>query len=597
LAAKGLQLKNPIAVLVIVLLIMVALDPRFTVQPVMSAPATITVPDDYPTIQEAINNASDGSTIFVRAGTYPEHLTINKPLSLIGEDRNRTIIDAEGKIGLIVSITSDYTRIEGFTFHGAGGTYYGYDGVLNFSSSNNIITNNIITNNELCGIALDSSHNNSIVHNDIINNFNGILLTNSTDNIISGNTIIGDSRTGILLYGASNNMIVGNSVSHGDSGITLMDYEWYDFHCSASNNSLINNTLTGNFQGISIYASPYNIMRNNTLNENYYSLQVSWYMYADNKVSYFIQDIDESNTIDGRPILYLVNHHNERIESNATYVAAVNCTNLTIKNLQLHGNNEGIVIAGTESSTFQNLNVTHNSYGTYLFKSNNNTIYGCNVVGGQVGIALESSWHNHIDHNNVTNTYGEGIILTYSNWNNITYNNLSNNKYRGILAGLGLENTIAYNTVQDNRMAGIGISSDGKGTPEHNIVHHNNIINNTCGVQLGDTSSNLIYNNNFVNNKQQASVSVSYGDIGYGNVWDNGYSSGGNYWSDYNGTDADHDGIGDTPYIIDASNTDHYPLMVPYVIPEFPTSLILPLFFMATLLAVTICKRKHAQND
>ena len=81
-------------------------------------------------------------------------------------------------------------------------------------------------------------------------------------------------------------------------------------------------------------------------------------MYADNKISYFIQDIDKSNTIDGKPILYLVNHHNEQIESNATYVATVNCTNLTVKNLQLHGNSEGIVIAGTENSTFQNLNVT-----------------------------------------------------------------------------------------------------------------------------------------------------------------------------------------------------------------------------------------------
>lgn len=48
-------------------------------------------------------------------------------------------------------------------------------------------------------------------------------------------------------------------------------------------------------------------------------------------------------------------------------------------------------------------------------------------------------------------------------------------------------------------------------------------------------------------------------------VWDSG--SEGNYWSDYNGTDSDGDGIGDTPYIIDSNNVDNYPLMNPYWIP------------------------------
>jgi hypothetical protein len=74
------------------------------------------------------------------------------------------------------------------------------------------------------------------------------------------------------------------------------------------------------------------------------------------------------------------------------------------------------------------------------------------------------------------------------------------------------------------------------------------------------------------------------------NLWDNGVE--GNYWSDYNGTDSNQDGIGDTPYIIDANNVDHYPLMAQYVIPEFPTFIILPIFFALTLLAVILYKRK-----
>ena len=75
------------------------------------------------------------------------------------------------------------------------------------------------------------------------------------------------------------------------------------------------------------------------------------------------------------------------------------------------------------------------------------------------------------------------------------------------------------------------------------------------------------------------------------NIWDN--SSEGNYWSDYeerylNATEIDNSGIWNTSYVIDGNNQDNYP-----IVPEFPSSLILPLFMLTTILIIIFFRRKH----
>jgi hypothetical protein len=115
---------------------------------------------------------------------------------------------------------------------------------------------------------------------------------------------------------------------------------------------------------------------------------------------------------------------------------------------------------------------------------------------------------------------------------------------------------------------------------DNNTVHHNNFIGNTIQVDGAHISDSV-------------------------NMWDNGYPSGGNYWSDYNGTDlysgpnqdvAGSDGMGDGPYVINSNNFDRYPLMTQYVIPEFGS--VLPiLFFMALALVAVIFHRERNKLD
>ena len=108
-----------------------------------------------------------------------------------------------------------------------------------------------------------------------------------------------------------------------------------------------------------------------------------------------------------------------------------------------------------------------------------------------------------------------------------------------------------------------GIWLDGS---SNNSVSGNNITaNNGYGIIIYESSDNIIYHNNFIDNTQQ----VDLGDYVLTNVWDNGYPPGGNYWSDYeerypNATEIDGSCTWDTPYVIYENNQDNYPLMNPW---------------------------------
>ena len=177
------------------------------------------------------------------------------------------------------------------------------------------------------------------------------------------------------------------------------------------------------------------------------------------------------------------------------------------------------------------------------------TLQGTGVYGS-IGIVL-SERTNVVIQNVHVKGFSDGINLSKSSGNSIIANDITANDDFGVALDRSSYNVISGNNITNNGTGGIAISSS-----NHNCIYGNNITNGHTGIAFGYSRSNKVYRNFFIHNDQQAFVLLS----GDANVWDNGDSFGGNYWSDYAGIDENKDGFGDTPYVVDAQNVDHYPL-------------------------------------
>ncbi|MBS7632419.1 right-handed parallel beta-helix repeat-containing protein [Candidatus Bathyarchaeota archaeon] len=173
----------------------------------------------------------------------------------------------------------------------------------------------------------------------------------------------------------------------------------------------------------------------------------------------------------------------------------------------------------------------------------------------KTGISLSYSERCSI-HDNIIkdNAYGIGV----KSCSNLTIyaNSVEENEYDGVKLQLCLDTTVSKNKVLGNWEKGLALDSSFS-----NIVHNNTVSDNYYGIYVYNSSENTIYYNDFI----YSSIEV-YVEQSGSNVWDNGFPSGGNYWSDYtskypNAAEIDASGIWDTPYFIDENNTDRYPFI------------------------------------
>jgi len=241
----------------------------------------------------------------------------------------------------------------------------------------------------------------------------------------------------------------------------------------------------------------------------------------------------------------------------------------------------GVTITG-----FTIQNSSGGTAGIWLDFSTNNIIRNNIIKNHDSGIYATNSYGNLIEGNWVANNY-EGIILsTGCRENKIRGNNVTGNTHPIIGGGIDLTNGARDNEVENNNIVqnkyGIIISH------ENNSIFGNQIIKNGVGIYeyLEPTHGYKIFHNNFINNTKQ----VDLGNSSV-NAWDNGAE--GNYWSNYNGTDSDQDGIGNISYNINVNNTDHYPLMGMFS--DFPVTLEGKTYHVTTISNSTVSNLQFEQ--
>jgi parallel beta-helix repeat protein len=317
---------------------------------------------DYATIQEAINapETGNGHTIFVEVGTYFENVTINKTVSLIGEDKYTTIIDGNNETTPITILASGI-NLSGFTLRNSSKL----DPWFNDGTD---------------GLYLEASSC-TISHNIFSGNARGIRMYNSMNNTFYKNIITDNWADGFLVAG----------------------------YCGG--NTLDSNNVSNNGLGIVLYRNGYNnVLRNNEMMDNSYNFMVD----PENPD---LLDVDSSNTVDGKPIYYWVGEHDRRIPEDAGYVAIINSVNLVVENLALM-NNGGVLLYNSRNCSIRGVNIFNSLNGIMLYRSENctiveNTIVGCKqflLCHSGFGIFLNSSKNNRFYHNNIIDNECPALI-------------------------------------------------------------------------------------------------------------------------------------------------------------------------------------------
>jgi parallel beta-helix repeat protein len=437
-----------------------------------------------------------------------------------------------------------------------------------------------------------------------------IFLYNCTDITIDGCSLANNIE-GILAITSNNTQIGENAITSNAYGIYL---SW------SQNNTLTGNNLTDNVYGVILGAlSKHTTMRNNSISGGQFNfgMDTQFLMGTESEImsgatsdinnTSLANDIDTSNTLDGKPMVYWIDQHDAQVPANAGFVMLINCTDIKVEGLNLANNLENILIFASNNTDVCNNYIANSVYGVragYLSYMNftitqsvydecfNLTVSNNTLTNNGIGLELLQAENSTLSGNTLQeNPIG---ILSEADYTTISRNSINDSNVAIFNTGLNnpyyfyYPTSPAYNfaweyskELSDLAEGGIII------TGNNNTIYGNTVSNSGFSIIIGYQSQqlygygNLIFHNNFINATIQEAI-----DENDHNQWDNGYPAGGNYWSDSNKTDlysgpgqniTGSDGICDTPYPITEYSKqeditvytyDRYPLTVPVNIYE-----------------------------
>lgn len=283
---------------------------------------------DYTKIQDAIDNATDGYTVFVYSGTYYENLVITTHIILVGENKNTTIIDGS-QLDDVIKTDPCGADISNFTIQNSSGNNYYYTADAGVSTwGNSKISNNIFRHNK---VGITAGNDNILIENNEIKscwqNGKGIFLINTNHNNIIANNEIANMPVGIEIWDSNNDTIKNNKLYHNDIGIKFSE---------SSDNPIIFNDIFENNHGIYLDASHNNYIYSNNINSN--------------TLHGILFELSNNNSINKNLISYTIDYPT--------------------------GNHFGLYLENSSSNTISRNIIEHNTVGTYLDEySDENTIY------------------------------------------------------------------------------------------------------------------------------------------------------------------------------------------------------------------------------
>ena len=421
-------------------------------------------PGNYSNIQDAINHSVPGDTVYVYddSSPYYENVVIHKSIALIGEDEISTEINGSLLDDSLdtVNITGDHVAISGLSITHNRGFYY--QAAIKVTGDYVTISNCILHDNEWIGISVSGASYCQIVDCELYENLIAINLVSARRNTIR-NCSCHDNSDAITLYSSSDANQIINCTCSGN--------RFDSIHVQQSRDNLITGCVCQNGnQGISLAYAPNTQMHNNILSNNYVNFGI-----GSTSLSDYYCDIDASNTINEKPIYYLVEQNNLLLDETTKigFLGLVGCQNISVKNMNFTNNFEGMLVAGTSHSFVENCRFTNNDgHGMMMISSSDNTVKDCIFRNSfWDGAFLYDSSGNTLENCSFTSSLA-GITLVFS----------TNNTIRGQTAnqctvGVSFDSS-ARNVLKDNDLHQCGLKVAGSSLADYlNDVDTSNTVN------------------------------------------------------------------------------------------------------------------------